>query len=80
MKNLEQTVELMLSEDYKKRFEAEYIQTKIRLKKLEDMLSKWDRKELDFTPTCPRSIYDKQVKFMKGYLEVLEFRAELEGI
>lgn len=74
------TVEMMNSEDYKERFKAEYYQLKIRLTKLQDMLDKWDKNILPFTPTCPRSIYDKQVKGMLLYLETLEERAAIENV
>ena len=77
---LEETAELMLNADYKDRFKAEYYQLKIRLEKLEAMLEKWDKNELDFIPTCERSIYNDQIKFMQGYLEVLEKRAKIEEV
>lgn len=51
---LKQTVELMNSSDYKERFKAEYYQLKIRYDKLHNMCEKWDKDELDFTPTCSR--------------------------
>lgn len=44
------------------------------------MLEKWDKKELNFKPTCPRSTYDMQVVAMKNYIAVLEARAVMEGI
>jgi hypothetical protein len=44
------------------------------------MLNKWDKGELTFTPTCERSIYDDQIKFMRGYLDVLEERAKIEEV
>jgi hypothetical protein len=77
---LEDTVELMLSDDYKDRFLAEFRQLKIRYEKLRAMLSKWDDGDLDFEPTCPRDIYDKQIEGMEMYLDVLADRAEIEGI
>lgn len=77
---LEETTELMLSTDYKNRFKAEYYQLQIRYEKLKIMLDKWDKDELTFTPTCERSIYDDQIKFMEGYLEVLKKRGEIEEI
>lgn len=80
MNDLRETVELMESEDYKDRFKAEYYQLKIRYEKLIIMLDKWDNGELDFKPTCPREIYDKQIEGMEKYLDVLTDRAELEGI
>lgn len=77
---LKDTVELMLSDDYKDRFKAEYTQLKIRYQKLKIMLDKWDNGELDFTPTCPREIYNKQVAGMEMYLDALYDRAEIEEI
>ena len=77
---LKDTVELMQSEDYKKRFKAEYYQVKIRLEKLKTMLEKWDNGELDFKPTCPRMIFDGQVKAMSDYYSALTARAAMEHI
>lgn len=74
------TVVDMKSSDYKKRFEAEYRQLKIRYVSLKKMCEKWDAGELDFTPTCPRTVYDKQMAAMVDYLSVLEVRAFDEGI
>ena len=39
---LNDTVEMMNSEDYKERFKAEYYQTVIRYGKLKNMLDRWD--------------------------------------
>lgn len=77
---LKDTCFLMMSEDYKERFKAEYYQLKIRYAKLMKMLKYWDKDELDFTPDCPRSIYTLQVRAMHDYLAVLEARAKIEGI
>lgn len=70
----------MNSEDYKKRFIAEYKQLVIRYRGLENMINKWDRDELNFKPTCPRSTYNMQIKAMTDYIAVLEARAVMEGI
>jgi hypothetical protein len=77
---LEETKDLRCSPDYKERFKAEYYQLKIRYEKLKAMCEKWDKGELDFTPTCKRSIYNFQLHHMEGYLTVLEFRAIIEGV
>ena len=74
------TAELMVSSDYKQRFIAEYIQLKNRYEGLKTMIRKWDNDELNFTPTCPREIYDVQLAAMQSYLGVLEDRAEIEKI
>lgn len=80
MKTLKETVELMTSSDYRERFVAEYEQLVIRYKGLRNMLDKWDRSELDFTPICPRSTYNMQIKAMTDYIAALEARAVMEGI
>lgn len=77
---LKETAALMVSSDYKERFKAEYYQLKIRLEKLKCMLQKWDNGEIQFTPTCPRSIYGLQVENMERYLAVLDARAVIEKI
>lgn len=77
---LKDTVAMMCSEDYKERFKAEYYQLKIRHDKLKAMCDKWDRKEINFTPTCPRVIYKAQIQDMSRYMKVLERRSKIEGI
>lgn len=77
---LKDTIDLMISKDYKERFLAEYQQLKIRYDGLCNMIDKWDKGELNFQPTCPRSVYDLQLKAMEDYLAVLEERASVEGI
>lgn len=77
---LSQTVEMMNSGDYKERFKAEYYQIKIRVVNLDNMLSKWDREQLGFIPTCPRSTYELQLKAMRDYKAILEMRAVMENI
>lgn len=79
-KTLKDTVELMTSTDYRDRFIAEYQQLVIRYRGLRNVLDKWDRGELDFKPTCPRSTYNMQIKAMTDYIAVLEARAVMEGI
>lgn len=74
------TIDMMTSDDYKERFKAEYHQTNIRLQKLRNMIQKWDDGELNFTPTCPRPMYEDQMYGMTRYLRVLKQRAELEGV
>lgn len=78
--NLNDTIEMMVSNDYKERFRAEYCQNIIRYQKLKGMLDKWDEGSLSFLPTCPRSTYDMQIKAMEDYIAVLEKRAVMENI
>lgn len=77
---LNETVELMNSTDYKDRFKAEYFQVKIRHDKLKAMCDKWDERKLNFKPTCPREIYDLQLDSMKKYMDVLVIRAKIENV
>lgn len=80
MKKLEETIELMSSEDYKDRFRAEYSQLCIRLKGLRKMLRKWVEGELEFEPDTPMSVFKMQGTFMEKYRTILEARAVMEHI
>lgn len=77
---LKDTVSMMGSTDYKERFKAEYIQVSIRYEKLKAMLDKWDTGKLNFTPTCPRGVYNFQIRAMADYITALEARAAIENI
>ena len=80
MLELKDTVELMTSEDYKERFKAEYLQTKIRYNKLHKMVVKAEAHTLNFEPKCSLELLKEQKKYMGMYLHCLEVRAEVEGI
>lgn len=80
MKELKETVGLMLSKDYKDRMVAEYLQVKIRYEKLNAMIEKYKKGELEFIPDCPVPLLEVQAEHMKSYLNVLLVRANLEKI
>nr|DAY29857.1 MAG TPA: hypothetical protein [Caudoviricetes sp.] len=80
MNELKETVELMLSNDYKERFKAEYYQLKIRIDRLDNMLSKMENDELNFIPTCSCELLQNQLKAMLRYQASLKERAEVEKI
>ena len=80
MIELKDTVAMMGSDDYKERFVAEYVQLKIRYKKLYAVLEKYAADKLDFKPTCPIEILYEQLDHMEAYLNILETRAKYEGI
>ena len=80
MDELKETVDLMLSDDYRERFKAEYYQTKIRYGKLHRMIVKLEAGTLDFEPKCSITLLREQARFMGEYLHVLEIRAESERI
>lgn len=77
---LKDTIEMMISADYKERFKAEYDQTKIRYEKLHRMVVKYEAGTLNFTPSCDIELLKKQKMHMGNYLYYLELRAEIEGI
>ena len=80
MEELKETVELMLSNDYKERFKAEYYQLKIRIDRLGNMLSKMENDELNFIPTCSYELLQNQLKAMLLYEIFLKERAKIEKI
>ena len=80
MMELKDTVALMQSDDFKDRFIAEYIQTKIRYEKLKAMNTKRLAGVLDFEPKCSIDILRKQQSIMGQLLEILEVRAYIEEI
>ena len=77
---LKDTIELMNSSDYKERFKAEYLQTKIRYEKLHKMIIKLDAGTLTFTPACSKTLLLEQKRYMGEYIRCLQVRAEIEGI
>lgn len=77
---LKNTVDLMLSDNYKDRFRAEYYQTKERYQRPHLMIIKYEAGTLDFQPDCPLELLKRQAKAMGEYLYVLEMRAQLEEI
>lgn len=78
--DLQTITSLMLSQDYKDRMKAEYYHLMNRKENLEAVLKLWDSGRLTFTPDCPRSIYDLQLRAMNDYKAVLEARAKIEKI
>ena len=80
MDELKETVDLMLSDDYRERFKAEYYQTKIRYEKLHEILIKAESGTLEFKLKCSLDVLTEQISYMGHYLHMLEIRAELEEI
>lgn len=77
---LEETVPFMLSSDHKDRLFAEYCQTVIRVIKLKDILKKYSEAKLDFVPTCPIQLLQRQADNMDSYISCLEYRMCEEGM
>lgn len=78
--NLNETIKMMNSSDFKERTKAEYYQLKIRKEKLEAMLEKYRNGTLDFTPNCSYDLLHEQLIYMNSYLRVLKERAKIENI
>ncbi len=77
---LEDTIIMMINEDYIERFKAEYYQTKIRYNKLHEMIVKYEAGNLNFKPKCSLELLKHQKSMMGQYLYDLELRAEIEKI
>lgn len=92
MINLEETCTLMLDDDYRERFKAEYWQTKIRYERLKSLNNKIEAANETMclpTPdlrvsmpvhTCPEHLLRERQHAMGNYLRILEIRAVIEGI
>lgn len=78
--DLNQTVELMNSDDYKERFIAEYLQLSIRNEGLEKMLEGYKYNTLEFEPSCSYELLHAQLASMKAYQAILKERARIERI
>ena len=77
---LNETVGLMNSKDFKENFKAEYWQLKIRMQSLGDMLKKYKEGTLKFKPKCSYDLLNGQFKAMDMYASYLEERALIERI
>lgn len=76
---LADTVDMMLSPNYKDRLIAEYEQMKIRNNSLANMLKKWQEGTLDFTPSCSMGLLQLQLSVQNEYLRILDRRFEVES-
>lgn len=82
LKNIElkDTIDLMLSNDYKERFKTEYYQDRNRTEGLERMLEAYKVGTLSFIPKCSYELLYEQPIYMRAKLKVLEERAFVENI
>lgn len=82
--NLNQTIDMMRSENYQDRLRAEYWQLKLRYDRLRDLLTATKAAELmgeQLPPmSSPLSVMREQCRAMEQYLRVLELRAACENI
>ena len=77
---LKDTIELMISSDWKDRFMAEYLQTKIRYEKLHKMIVKREVGKHGFETPISIERWNNQAYFMGKYLFELEKQAAIHGI
>lgn len=83
---LKDTVRLMLNDDYRERFKAEYWQTKVRYERLKKITTQLEAEGIkNMTPAkaldgSPFQLLRDQQSLMGQYLHTLELRAELEHI
>ena len=67
-------------EDHKKRMLYEYQQLVNRTIRLQNILTKSKNGELEFELACPIELLERQLSVMREYAEILEKRAEIEGV
>ena len=85
-RELADTAAGMTSHDYKERFRAEYIQTKIRYERLKAFNTKIEAAfrtecKAPMPPhDCPHDLLREQQEVMGQYLHILEVRAVIEGV
>ena len=88
--SLEDTIELMESDDYKDRFKAEYLQAKLRYERLKKFNTKieaaWRTSNKGALGVempkhdCPDDLLREQQRAIGEYLHILEVRAIIEGV
>lgn len=71
---LKDTISLMLSDDFKVRGVAEYLQIKIRTEQNRTFIKNWKRGELKFTPCNTLEQSEMQLKAMELYQFTLKER------
>lgn len=84
MSDLKDTVNLMLSDDYKDRFAAEYFQTYTRYLRLKRFCNRIEAAQIkgitEPEHDCPLPLLREQQRAMGEYLHILELRAEIEDV
>lgn len=75
---LSETIELMVSDNHIDRLKAEYLQAEIRRNKLKDIIDKYYKNELEFTPHTPIGTLQRQYEALSDYAEILLERLSIE--
>ena len=77
---MKDTIEDMISTDYRERFRAEYNQTKIRLERLSKLIDDYENHNLTFQPKSRLYMLVNQKVCMLKYIKILRDRALIEEI
>lgn len=72
--DLKDTVELMLSDNWKDRLKAELDQLDIRIQKLEATIERWTKDKSKLSRPVYLPLFRRQLRYMKGYQKVLKHR------
>ena len=67
-------------EPWKERFKKEYYELRERFQKLDAMIGKYEKGQLEFETKCPIDLLKRQRSVMWDYLSTLEQRAKIEEI
>jgi hypothetical protein len=70
-------IKLIQSSDYKERLQGEYFELLTRHNALSNMLCKYKRGTLDFTPNTPIELLKAQLHIMESYLNILDYRIQI---
>lgn len=78
--DLADTIKLMVDADHKQRLKAEVYQLEIRMNKLGNILDNFYQGTLDFVPSCPILLLEKQYDAMQEYMRYLLIRCDIEEV
>ena len=67
-------------ENWQERFKKEYYELRERFQKLDMMIGRYEKGQLEFKPKCPIDLLKHQRSVMWEYLSILEQRARIEKI
>ena len=71
---LKDTIDLMLSDDFRDRLKAEYEQLNIRIQKLEAAIEHWTKDKNKLSRPVYLPLLRQQIRHMKAYRKVLSER------
>lgn len=66
--------------EWQKRFVKEYHELRGRFTKLDEMIQRYEKGQLEFEPKCPIELLKRQRSVMWEYLSILEQRARIEEV